>query len=180
MKIKIIAAALSVLFLLSACSVQERVSADIFLERLAAEYESLPCETFAMGNETFCFLSSSDKKQEVLLIAACDENGNVYKITLISDSSNHADLIEKSQTAFSVYTLNVDFSEFFKSDYIIKSKTGFYDYETENYLLNFSCINGKESVSIQNIKLSVVKMNELTLKPNDKTYIENETKVRLR
>ena len=172
MKAKIIAASLSVLFLFSACSVQVRVNADIFFERFAAEYESLQCDTFAKGNETFCFFTSEDNGSEILLIAASDENGNVYKITLTSDSANHADLIEKSKTAFSVYAIDDDCSDFFNTDYTVKSKQGFFDYETEKYLLNFTCVNGKESISIQNKKLSAVKMNELTLKPNDKTYLE--------
>lgn len=156
--------------LLTACSVQERMSPEIFVERLAANDKKFSVETFFAAADDFLCFGKYDDASVVIKISS-DKEKNAKKITLSCIQTNKTEsFISCAENLISIYSPNDNSSEVINNLFESKDlndKCVYYDTQWYKYSKIFS----KQGLyfSVESKKLSPQNDVELSLKQNDIT-----------
>lgn len=169
-KIIIVINAVLIVFL-AACSVQEKVSPDIFVERLSAANDSFVFETescFIDGNKAVFFAKYNNEIDTVFEITE-DEQGNAEKISLACTQADKAELfISCVKNVIETYSPDDNSDEILTAlfEKIINDGKNKY-YETQWH--SYSAVFSKEGLffSVKNKKLIKESSVEFSLKEND-------------
>ncbi len=156
---------------LAACSVQEKVSPDIFVERLSAANESFVFETescFIEENKSVFFAKYNNEIDTVFEITE-DEQGNAEKISLACTQADKVEIfIACVKNVIETYSPD-DSSDEILTDLFKKISTDGKNkyYETQWY--SYSAVFSEEGLffSIKNKKLISESSVEFSLKEND-------------
>lgn len=162
-----------IIFLLGGCSVQEKMSPQIFFERLSKK-----TDFFDLKNKE-CFFENSDYisfvkdkySTEYVFDISVTENGDINKIGFSCDKTEKAeDFICCVREIISVYSPDENHNEIIGSlTENGKPKTGLNYYDTQWYSwCSYADKNGL-FFSVTNKKLTSQSTVEFSLKPNDKS-----------
>lgn len=167
---------LVLIFSLTACSRQEKIDSSIFLRRLTECTESFMIDensTFYTDNKCVAFIKDLNGAEYVLTTES-DENNCVFKISVSSAlTEKPKSFIELVKCITDCYVTEDSAEEIIKALYPkSKIESGFKYHDTQWYSYSSVSLDSGVLFSVQNKKLSDVYENELTLKPNDKSYIE--------
>lgn len=160
------------LVFLNACSVQEKMSPEIFLERLSEKSESFNCESAEiLYDETGCICFIEDVYgSEYVLNFVLSEAGYINKISFVCDKKDKAEnyilCLKEIITVYSPDESTEDIIRELTANG--KMKQGFSYYETQWYLWSSYADENGLFVSVINKKLTEITTAELSLKPNDK------------
>lgn len=163
------------LLLFSSCSVQEKMSPEIFMERLEKnfdrfEYEN--AEKYYENNNYVCYLNS-DSADEFMIEIITDTNNNAVKICFAAfETDNGDEFVSAAQAIIKSFSANDDGAavckELFEKN---GSSNDFSYYETQWYRYCASFIDSVIYFSAESKKLSPESEYELTLKQNDNKMI---------
>lgn len=160
------------ILLLQACSVQEKMSPQIFFERLA-KIDSQLCfdasEQFFSGDEYVCFVSDVNSNCFVFQISVNDR-GDCEKISVAAEKTAASDFINCVKSVIQAYAPNDDaenITEKLFSDGKISMEYLYFDSQWHSYSAAGS--NGCFYFGVSSKKLVAESEIELSLKQNDKT-----------
>ena len=160
-----------VLLFFSACSVQEKISPMIFIERIINSNDKISADTensFTENNRYVCFIKYSDKTDMVYQIET-DEQGNATKISLTCTQTDKADdFIDCALATVSVYSPDDktdEVSDALFNGYKLSDECLYF--ETQWHL--YSAVISKNGLffSVQSKKLIPPSKVEFSLKQND-------------
>lgn len=158
------------LFFLSSCSLQEKVSPEIFIERLCAADENFifDGESLFCGDGTYTYyITYSDLPLVAEIRIDGDENSK--KINLACGETDKVELFIKCvESVIRVYSPDENIEEIHKEIFPLQeSENSFYYYETKWY--KYSSVLSEKGLyfSTENKKISPQSEVELSLKPND-------------
>ena len=161
-----------VIKLLTSCSVQEKMSPEIFIERLNKEYlliNSDSFDDFLSDNKYFCFFTNKNNS-EFLIELNINDNIDITKISLACmqvDKEN--DFINLAESIINVYSNNVLSQDVINNLFEngkIKKDIKYYD--TQWHLFTASADENGLYFSITNKKLNPREEVLLSLKSNDR------------
>ncbi len=159
------------IFMLSSCSLQEKVSPEIFIQRLCAEDENIMVDDslcFNKNNVFTAYFSYADSA-DFVLETDVDGLGNAKKINLACAQTDKVVLFKKCvESVISVYSPDENTDEIIDSLFPEKESYGkFTYYETRWYV--YSAVLSEKGLyfSSENKKLSPQNEEALSLKPND-------------
>lgn len=161
------------LIFFSGCSVQEKMNADLFFERLSSVTDDFDYENIDLlyeENKCICFINdrfSTDFVFEFFM----NENGDINKISFACNKTDKAEnFIKYLKNIISVFSSEENKDEIIRSlTENGKIKPSYTYYETQwYYWSSYSDENGLY-FSVINKKLSEPITVEYSLKPNDKT-----------
>lgn len=161
-----------VLSILSACSVQEKMSPRIFFERLSKINTQLDLENseqFIEGSDYVCFVSDFNSTEYVFQISVND-SGDAEKISLAcAQTDKAADFISCAASVVKTYSPNDNPQEIiaslFKHGQISREYLYF---ETQWHRYTAAASEDGFFFSVESKKLVPADAVELSLKPNDK------------
>lgn len=159
------------MLMLQACSVQEKMSPQIFFERLSKVNEQLAFDTseqFFDGNEYVCFVSDENSNSFVFQISVND-SGNSEKISVTAEKTDEYVFNECVESIIKVYAPDDDAKKIIAALYSdINNNSKFRYCETQWH--SYSAVIEKECryFSVSSKKLVPESEVELSLKPNDK------------
>lgn len=167
---RIILSVISLSFIFfSACSVQETMSPQIFINRLSKINQELDFESaehFMDGNK-FCFFIKNKNSTNFLIEITVNENGHSEKISVAcSNADKIGDFINCVESVIKTYAPDDDISEIISKLNINRNKLVYQESQWHSYsaLINENGIY----FSISNKKLIPSSKAELSLKPNDR------------
>lgn len=159
------------LLLLSSCSVQEKVSPGIFVERLCAADENAELDndlSFGSG-EVYTYYITYAQSLRLVAEMRSDGQGNVKKINLACNKTDKADLFMQCvKSVICVYSPEENPDEILKAVFPGKESDGtFFYHETQWY--KYSAVLSENGLffSTENKKVSPQSEVEFSLKPND-------------
>ncbi len=155
---------------LQACSVQEKMSPQIFFERLSKINAQLVFDTseqFFEGNEFVCFASDADNNSYAFQVSVTD-SGDCEKISLAAENGNENAFRECVKSVINVYAPDDDAEKVIISLLNSSSNQKFQYYETQWHSYSFARENECRYFSVSSKKLMPESKVELSLKPNDK------------
>ncbi len=158
---KIFIVFLAVIFLAS-CSVQERMSADLFIERLTKNCEDIFIKKIMYHNETVKICINDSKSKEYFIELDCDTYGNIYGISLIGDDE-FGDFVILTKHIMKTYSPDISIESVTDKLFI----DNFNFVETQWYYISSAKKDEILFFSIENKKLTASKTTDLTLKNND-------------
>lgn len=159
------------IILLTACSVQEKVSPDIFVERLSEESDAFVFDkdNSFIQNGSYIFFAKYENILEIVLKAETDTQGNVKKISLACTQTDKADkFISCIKSVIETYSPEDDSNEIILSLFKNKQpddKNRYYETQWHSYSAVLS-ENGF-FFSVKNKKLIEESSVEFSLKEND-------------
>lgn len=168
-KVSIILFSIALTLLLQACSVQEKMSPQIFLDRLSKIITQLDFDTaeqFYEGNEFVCFVSDDDINTYAFQISMTD-SGDCKKISFASEKIGDDTFKECVKSIITVYAPDDDAETIISSLYST-NKQKFQYYETQWHSYSFSAEKECRYFSVSSKKLASENNVQLSLKPNDK------------
>ncbi len=171
-KIGVLIICIAMLFV-SACSVQETMNPQIFLERLeknAVNLDFSSSESFYEDNSFVCFINSNSGTEFVLELDT-DDFGNVQKISLACTKTDKAnEFILCAESIIKTYAPEDSCDEIL-ADVFSNGKIdkGFMYHETQWHYYTSAAYDSAIYFSAESKKLSNEKNTEFTLKPNDIT-----------
>ncbi len=157
----------------SACSVQETMSPQIFLERLeknGANLDFSSAESFYEDNSFICFINSNSGT-EFMLKLDTDSSGNVQKISLACTKPDKAnEFILCAESIIKIYAPEDNCDEILNAVFVSgKINNEFKYHETQWHYYTSAAYKSAIFFSTESKKLAPAKNAELTLKPNDIT-----------
>lgn len=161
----------ALMLMLQACSVQEKMSPQIFFKRLSeinTQLEFDASEQFFEGSEFVCFVSDSLSNTFVFQISV-NNGGDCEKINLAAEKADENAFKECVKSVINVYAPEDDAEiiiEALCSD--IKNNPKFHYYETQWHSYSFSMEKEYRYFGVSSKKLAPQSEVELSLKPNDK------------
>lgn len=167
-KIKIFIAVITVMFMLCACTVQEKMNPMMFAERFLSvmNNEIFIEESFKDNGRYIMFFSDKSGEQFVCELLT-DNSDTIKKICLVSNNTNKTESFEYFfGKIVNVYAPNEIPSEIIPV--LFKNKWNYHSSQWYRY----ACVISDEGIfaSIENIKLSTESDAQLTLKQSDITY----------
>ena len=155
--------AFSLLFMLSSCSVQPKMNAEIFTDRLIENYKNEIVINDIFYYDDRCaifFISENESECQIELFS--DLNKNIYKITLTAEISIEkfcllTEMITETYSPDIVFEININ--KLFENSFSCA--------ETQWYYISAAKDKNILFFSIENKKLSPEKNTQLTLKNND-------------
>lgn len=162
---------LLILCLLSACSVQETMSPEIFIERLEVDCSGLDyknAESFYESDKYVCFIKN-ESGIEFMFEITPDERGNAQKISLAcSKTDKTADFISVAESIIRTYAPEDDSKEIVSSIFSDgKVPNEFSYFDTQWHYYTCAASDSAFYFSAESKKLAPEKDAEMTLKPND-------------
>lgn len=168
MKKRIFLITFLMVFLLSACTVQEKMSARIFISRFNENYPDYRIsenEMYHTDNKYFCFFGDENNSYAVQLYT--DEENNVKKICLVCNNAGKTEGFKSvAEAVIKIYAPSEDAESIINS--LVKNELNYHN--TQWYRYSFSSVNDTLFFSAENMKLSTETDAELTLKANDITF----------
>lgn len=157
---------LLIIFLLSGCSVQERVSPLILIDRLSKQSSEIffdPQQTFFEDNTFICFIEYKNISN-ITVKMHTSEDSSVKKISVYSTFDNH--ILELIKLLIKIYSPKENSEKICEE--LIKNADSFKYYNGKEY--TYSLFISDESIYFEvfNKNLSEYTIPELTLKPNDR------------
>ncbi len=170
-KTAIISFFIALILLLQACSVQEKMSPQIFFDRLSKINTRLDFDTseqFYDGKEFVCFVSDSDTNSYAFQISVND-SGDCEKISLAAEKTDEDVFKESVKSIIKVYAPD-DYAEIIVASLYsgIKNNQKFQYYETQWHSYSFAAEKECRYFGVSSKKLVSESNVELSLKPNDK------------
>lgn len=160
------------LVFLSACSVQEKMSPEIFLERLCEKSDIFSSESAEiLYDETGCVCFIDDVYgTEYVFNFVMSDSGFIKKISFVCSEKDKAEnYILCLKDMINVYSPDESTENVIRELTVNgKMKQGFTNYDTQWYLWSSYTDENGFFVSVINKKLTEVPTVELSLKPNDK------------
>lgn len=166
MKKTAVAFSLIFILLLSGCSVQERVSPLILVNRLTKQSNEIICDpqhTYFDGNTFICFIEYGSIKNIIIKMHTTEEN-SVKKISVYSTADNQ--IFELIKLLISIYSPKEDSENI--SEELRKNTDSFRYFNGKEY--TYSLFTSDKSIYFEvfNNNLSEYTIPELTLKANDR------------
>ena len=158
------------MLLLQACSVQEKMSPQIFFDRLSKINTRLVFDTseqFFEGNEFICFVSDDADNAYAFQVSVTD-SGDCEKISLAAEKGDENAFKECVKSVIGVYAPDDDAEEVVLSLFNSNSNQKFQYYETQWHSYSFARENECRYFSVSSKKLMPESKVELSLKANDK------------
>lgn len=170
-KVSIILFSIVLTLLLQACSVQEKMSPQIFLDRLSKINTRLDFDTseqFYEGDEFVCLVSDIDTNSYAFQISVNDR-GDCQKISLAAEKTDEDIFKESVKSIIKVYAPDDD-AEKVISSLCANSNNNqkFQYYETQWHSYSFAAEKECRYFSVSSKKLVNESNVDLSLKPNDK------------
>ncbi len=162
---------MALILLLQACSVQEKMSPEIFFERLKkvdSRFSFDASEQFFEGNEYICFVSDDNSNCFAFQISVND-SGDCEKISVAAEKADSQDFISCVKSVIQAYAPDDDAENITKKLFTggkIVAEYVYYDSQWHSY--SAAGNNGIFYFSVSSKKLVSEKNVELSLKPNDK------------
>ncbi len=171
-KFGVLIVCIAILFV-SACSVQETMNPQIFLERLeknAANLDFSSSESFYEDNSFVCFIKSTSGT-DFMIELDTDISGNVQKISLACTKTDKAnEFILCAESIIKTYAPEDNCNEILAGVFLNgKIDNGFMYHETQWHYYTSAAYASAIYFSAESKKLSREKNTEFTLKPNDIT-----------
>lgn len=160
-----------ILMLLSSCSVQEKMNAEMFFERFkksGPELDFQNSEYFYTDDKCQLFIKNTNGT-EFLIELFNDKKNNINKITITcSDTKAQADFLFCAKHIVKTFSFD-DSAESVLNEICKDGKINkeFSYHETQWYYYALASNNNILFFSVENKKLSPDKNTDLTLKPND-------------
>lgn len=158
--------------LFSSCSVQEKMSPEIFVERLSKEYLLINSDSFndfLSDNKYFCFLTNKNNTEFLIELNINDSN-DITKIGLAcTQVDKEKDFINLVESILNVYSKNASSKEIINNLFEngkLKKQITYYD--TQWHLFTASADKNGLYFSITNKKLNPWEESLLSLKSNDR------------
>ncbi len=166
---KILLTCVSILLLmLSACSVQEKMSPLVFIERLQRADENLvvDAENMYIENNKYILFAWDEVEKAFVMEITADEDGNAKKICLACNKTSKAEKFRLSaESIIKAYAPGDNACEVLSV--LMKSEWGYHDTQWHSY----AYASGENGMffSVKSKKLSTESDAVLSLKPNDIT-----------
>ena len=172
MKKVVIIIALFCMAFLSSCTVQDKMSPEIFIDRLSARSEIFNCESAEfLYDDTDCVCFTDDiYGTEYVFNFGISDKGYINKISFACNEKDKAEnYILCLKDVIAVYSPD-ESSENVINELTTngKMKEGFSYYTTQWYLWSSYADDNGLFVSVTNKKIKETETAELSLKPNDK------------
>lgn len=161
----------TIAFLLSACSVQENVSPQLFMKRLQRNNENIVLNiegAFVENNKNINFIRYKDNADFVIELTT-DKQGNATKICLACvQSDKSADFKECAQSIIETYAPNDDYNKIMFSLFENENFDGKYRYFSTQWY-RYSAVFSENGCffSVDSVKLIPSSEVEMSLKEND-------------
>ncbi len=161
----------AVLFFISSCSAQEKVSPEIFVERLCAADENAKpdAELFFIDGEVYTYYISYAQTLNLVVEMNTDTQGNVKKINLACSETDKADMfIQCVKSVICVYSPDEDADKILNEIFPAENRDSTFLYcETQWYMYSAVVSENGLFFSTENKKVSPQSEVEFSLKPND-------------
>ena len=158
---------LFMLVILSSCSVQEKASPEIVVERLKAGYTEFVFENDGFYSDGNYYIFFNFKNTTALIKMETDKNNSVARISVSFDSDDNNDVVfDLIEPLITVYSLKEDCTEIIKS--LSCEKDGFsYAYGHEHI---YSLVRNGKNIYFEIINNCLLQYSAptLTLKQNDR------------
>ena len=164
---KISVVAVLILFFLTACTVQETMNPDLFIERFTDQFPefSVDAEQMFYENEKCVVFLNNQGGRRFAMEMTVDSADVVQKISLACAETDKADdFYNLAESVVKVYAPDEDFKTASKKLFCGKKYSY---YETQWYYYSFSESETGLIFCIENKRLSPEKEERLTLKEND-------------
>ena len=151
------------IIVLSSCSLQEKMSPDIFIERLINNSEITIINEFCENEKYVCYFSDKSNSNFIIRIDS-DNSRNTKKICLVcTETIKTENFKSMTETVIKIYAPNENTDEIISS--LFSEEWNYFDSQWYRYSSAIS-ENGLY-FSIESAKLSTETDAEMTLKPND-------------
>ncbi len=158
-----------ILIVFSACTLQEKVSPELYISRLTESADGFAVAgdgLFFEGGKYYCFISGA-KEAEYALQLETDSGKNIKKICLAGMKTVKADEFKiLAEALIKTYAPNEAAEEIKAS--LFKNESDYYN--SQWYRYSSAVTENGIFFSVENMKISTNSDAELTLKPNDITF----------